>query len=466
MVVGAIGGRTEVAIIGSGPGGYVAALRAAEAGREVTLIEAAQIGGTCLNVGCIPSKVLIETASLNGRAASAASRGLTGELSFDMAIAAKHIAGVSTRLRNGVSSLLAAAGVTVISGTAHFARYDRLSIESDGQVTHLDFDNAIIATGSRPIELADMPFSDRVVDSTGALALSALPDRIAIVGGGYIGVELGTAFSKLGASVTLVEAADSILPQVPAPIRRPVERRLRQLGVTVRTGLRACGLDGVSLRVGAAGPGQADPIDAATVDTDLVVVAVGRRANGDTCSADMAGVQVGPDGMINVDDNLLAARNIYAIGDVIAGPALAHRASHDAARVVAHMTGLAHPGPATIPAVIFSDPEIVLAGESIAAADERGFAVSKFPHRANARAQTVEATSGATWLVSDASGTIVGMHVVGPHASELVGQAVLAIEMAATVEDLSLSVHAHPTLSESIAEAAWLARGTPLHIHS
>lgn len=456
MVVGAIGSRTDVVVIGSGPGGYVAALRAADAGREVTLIERDALGGTCLNVGCIPSKTLIETANLRHRANAASATGLVGSLQVSMPTVQQHLESVSAGLRQGVASLLSDAGVTLIQGTAHFARYDRLSIEHGEHVSHLEFEDAIVATGSRPLELPFFPFGGRILDSTSALALTELPQSIVLIGAGYIGVELGTAFAKLGATVTLVEAANSILPAVPAQLRRPVERTLRNLGVTVITGRHASEPvdDGVELDNGE------------YIPADATIVAVGRRPNSDLCSLDIVGAETDERGFVIVDEHLRAAPHIYAIGDLTAGPALAHRATADAEQAVHHLTRGWNVAPSVIPEVIFSDPEIMSVGASIDQDDQSGLSVHRFPHAANARAQTTGSSGGATFVVADSLGTVVGVHAVGPHVSELAGEATLAIEMAATLDDLSLTVHPHPTLSETIAEASLLARGVPLHIRS
>ncbi|MCL4119369.1 UNVERIFIED_CONTAM: hypothetical protein GTU68_037065 [Idotea baltica] len=450
MVVGAISSRTELAIIGAGPGGYVAALRAADAGIDVTLIDRAELGGTCLNVGCIPSKALIELANLRVGALNAADRGLTAQVSVDAAAISAHLSVVSRQLRSGVASLLQDAGVNVLTGNANFARYDRLSIADSQNVQHLEFDNAIIATGSRPIMLDAFPLSDRIVSSTGALALTSVPATMAVIGAGYIGVELGTAWAKLGAQVTVIEQGPSILPHVPPELRQPVERRLNQLGITVRTNTTA---------------GQPTPqglqLDSGEhLDADITVVAIGRRPNSDQASIDTLGLTMNAQGQILVDAHMRAKPGIYAIGDLTPGPALAHKASAEAETAVHSILGRSYPfAPAAIPEVIFSDPEIMSVGAPI---DQSS--THRFPHIASARARTLGETSGATYVVADGDGTVVGVHAVGPHVSELAGEATLAIEMAATVEDLASTIHAHPTMSESLAEAAWLAVGHPLHV--
>lgn len=455
MVVGAISSRTELAIIGAGPGGYVAALRAADAGLDVTLIERGELGGTCLNVGCIPSKALIEIANLRHGVREAHTRGLNAAITVDAGVVADHLSSVSHQLRSGVAALLRDAGVTVVQGTANFARYDRLSIAHDGQVSHLEFDNVIIATGSRPIELDSFPLDERIVSSTGALALTTVPPSMAVIGGGYIGVELGTAWAKLGASVTIIEAADSILAALAPALRRPVERRLETLGIDVRVGSTANHPTDQGLVL----------TNGEHIDADIIVVAVGRRPNSDRCSLDSVGIELDAGERIVVDAQMRAKPGMYAIGDLVAGPALAHKASAEAEAAVNAIVGT--PGtfsPAAIPEVIFSDPEIMSVGEPIPDSDEAGLQSHRFPHIASPRARTIGETSGATYVVVDAEGTVVGVHAVGPHASELAGEATLAIELAATAEDVALSIHAHPTMSESLAEAAWLALGHPLHV--
>lgn len=455
MVVGAIASRTELAIVGGGPGGYVAALRAADAGIDVTLIEREALGGTCLNVGCIPSKTLIEVANIRHHAHGATAKGLDATVEVRVDAVADHLDRVSRRLRGGVSGLLAEAGVAVITGDASFARNDRLSIASGDQGSHLEFDNAIIATGSRPIALEAFPFGDRIMSSTGALSLRSMPETMAIIGAGYIGIELGTAWAKLGAQVTIIEAAESILPAVATELRLPVARHLDSLGIRTILGTTAVEPTAAGLILSS---GQ-------EVAADIVVVAVGRRPNSDQAGVDRLGIETAPSGHLVVDQQMRAGFGLYAIGDLVAGPALAHKATAEAEVAVDAILG--RPtlfAPAAIAEVIYSDPEIMSVGVDLATAEQHGHQIHRFHHAASARAQTIGDNTGSTYLVCDSAGTVLGVHAVGPHVSELAGEAAVAIELAATIEDLALTIHPHPTMSESIVEAAWIARGHPLHV--
>ena len=441
-------------MVGAGPGGYAAALRAADAGLDVTLVERAQLGGTCLNVGCIPSKALIEVATTRYRSVTGQAHGLIADVSIDPARLNQHLATTSRQLRSGVASLLDDAGVTIVRGDASFARYDRLSIAADGLVSHLEFDNVIIATGSRPVELPALPFGGPVVSSTGALTLDPMPQTMCVIGGGYIGVELGTAWAKLGVSVTIVESAASLLPATAEALRRPVERQLRAIGVDVRTAVTAVAAEAGGVRLS----------DGSSLSAEVIVVAVGRQPNTDRSGIDTLPIAVSEQGLIEVDQQMRASTGIYAIGDLVAGPALAHKATVEAEIAVDSICGNPFIDAPPIPAVIFSDPEIMSVGVGIDEAPAAGCAVHRFPHSASARARTIGDPSGSTYLVVDQAQTIVGVHAVGAHASELAGEASLAVSMGAVLEDLAGTVHAHPTMAENLGEAALLGVGRPLHI--
>lgn len=466
MVVGEIAEQADLLVVGGGPGGYVAALRAAQLGRRVVLVDAAGeagLGGSCLHVGCIPSKALIELAHTADRVAGLRDAGLSVDgLHVDLGAFQAWKDGIVADLARGVRELLARAGVRVVRGHARFSHPRRVAVQLPAErVAFFEFEDAIVATGSRPAALPGLPWSPHVLDSTGTLALAALPASVAVVGAGYIGVEIGTALAKLGARVTLVEAAARILPGLDPALTRPVHSRLRALGVDVRTATRATGHAGGRLAVTGAA-------DGATVDAETVVVAVGRVPNTDDLGLDRAGIAVGAGGLIATDERMLAAPNVAAIGDVVAGPALAHRASAQGRVAAEALSGRpAAFDPTAIPAVVFSDPEIASVGLDAAAARAAGLRVraASFPLAASARARTLGATAGAATVVVDADGDrIVGIHVVGPHASELAGEATLAVETMAAPDDLAGTIHPHPTMSEALHEAVELVLGRPLHV--
>lgn len=462
MVVGEVATATEVLVIGGGPGGYAAAIRAAQLGRQVTLVERDRIGGTCLNVGCIPSKVFIHAAELAHLPATSAETGVTVTASVDLPTLQEHMRSVVGGLTGGVGDLLAAAGVTVLTGTARFSRANRVAVMTDDSVQHIEFDQAVLATGSRPIELPSLPFSDsRILDSTEALfGLSEVPGSLAVVGGGYIGIELGTAWAKLDVAVTIVEAENTLLPGLDKRLGRSVSRRLKELGITVllKTTATAMTEDGLAV-TGTSGD--------AVVSADYAVVCVGRRPNTDDLGLEATDVDADDRGLIPVDGSRRAGQRILAIGDITAGPALAHKATAEAEVAARTAAGIAATfDPACIPAVVFSDPEVATVGYTVAEAEAAGIAAttSVFPIGASARARTLASATGQVELVSDEAGTIIGAHIAGPLASELIGEAALAIEMAATVEDLAATIHAHPTMSEALLEAAHGALGLPLHM--
>jgi dihydrolipoyl dehydrogenase len=468
MVVGEFADFTDLLVLGGGPGGYAAAIRAAQLGRQVTLVDRAGpagLGGVCLQVGCIPSKALIELANAAHRTSELQHAGLNAEgvtvsLERFQAWRGELCAG----LARGVGDLLAHGDVRVVHGEARFNRPDRVAVRTpDDRVLFFEFDHAIVATGSRPIELPGLPFDgERVLDSTGALALSAVPASVAVVGAGYIGLELGTALAKLGARVTVVEALDRILPTVEASLTAPVLRRLRALGVDVRLRTTAQRLEGEGLVV--AGPdGEEERVEA-----ERVIVAVGRVPNTDELGLAAAGVTVGSEGLIEVGEDMRATERIAAVGDVVSGPALAHKATAEAAVAAEALSGRPAAFDArAIPIVIFTDPEVASVGLGEAEARDAGLdpVVATFPLAASGRAGTLGARDGFTRIVADAgTDRVIGVHVVGPHASELVAGGALAIELIAAPGDVAATIHPHPTLSEGLREAAELLLGHPLHV--
>ncbi|QIA27517.1 dihydrolipoyl dehydrogenase [Thermaerobacter sp. PB12/4term] len=530
MVVGEVATETEVLVIGGGPGGYVAAIRAAQLGKDVTLVEKDRLGGVCLNVGCIPSKALIDAAKAYHRLAREAERGIVVEgARLDFARLQGWKQSVVQRLTGGVEQLLRGNGVTVVKGRATFTGPNQVLVENPGGGNEVyRFKHCILATGSRPVELPGFAFDGvRILDSSDALALDHLPLRLVVIGGGYIGLELGTAFAKLGSEVTVLELADQLLPGTDPELVQVVARRLRQLGVKVHTGVRVLGWEeepgGGGVRVvfrpeprgespaaaagaaagavrEAAGAGAAGKAGAVSGDAgparpggrgaagtgapgsagssgseeqavvaDAVLVSVGRRPNTDGLGLELAGVELDERGRVKVDAQLRTSqRNIFAIGDIVPGPMLAHKASREgivAAEVIAGLPAAADY--VAVPAPVFTDPEIATVGLTEEQARQQGYdpVVGRFPYAANGRALTLGERDGFVKLVADRESKVVlGAGIVGPEASDLVAELGLAIEMGATLEDLALTVHAHPTLSEAVMEAAEAGLGHAIHV--
>jgi dihydrolipoamide dehydrogenase len=454
MVVGEIAEPVDLLVIGAGPGGYVAALRAAELGREVVVVERGGedggVGGACLHVGCIPSKALIELAQTRQRIETMAAAGLRVDAAeVDLAVFQEWKTSIVEGLANGVESLFVRHGVRTIEGTARFASRDRVAVTApDGSGCFLEFAQAIIATGSQPIPLQEMPFDgDRVLSSTGALALDAVPASLAIVGAGYVGLELGIAFAKLGADVTVVEALDRVLPSFDESLTKPVIRRIGELGIQLQLGAQVERLEEEGLVI-ATSDGER------TVPADRVIVAVGRMPNTTELGLEAADLGVDDEGRIAVDDRRLATPRIAAVGDLTAGPALAHKASAEGTVAAEALCGRPTAfEPMAIPVMAFTDPEIATAGVSEAQAREAGLdiALGTSSFASNGRAATLGDSTGFVRTVVDRStDRIVGIQVVGAHASELIAEAALAIEMVASPEDLLGTIHAHPTLSEGL----------------
>lgn len=458
MVMGSIATGTEVLVIGGGPGGYVAAHRAAQLGKDVTLVEMAGLGGVCLQQGCIPSKALISSGELISRLEEAAERGITAEkVSLDGARLQAWKRKVIDRLEKGVAGLLKSADVSVVKGKATFTDAKTVAVtpvDGEGPTQAFTFEQCIIATGSAPINLKFMPFDgQRVLDARDVLALTEIPASVAVVGGGYIGIELGLMLRKLGAKVTVVEALDNILTGVDPDLVNVLSRRLRRLGVEVHTGASARGVAEEGLTVAAAGGATR------VIPADKILVSVGRRPLTGEIGIEHTGIQLDGKGFIPVDQQCrTAVPHIYAIGDVTAGPMLAHRASKQAIVAAEAIAGLPSATDwVSVPAVVYTDPEIAYVGLSEAQAKEAGYEVdvAKFFFQALGRALTLGQSDGLIKIVAEkGSGVVLGVHMIGPEVSELISEATLALEMGATVEDLAATIHPHPTLAEGLMEAA------------
>ena len=458
----------KLVVIGGGPGGYVAAIRAGQLGIDTVLVERGRPGGTCLNVGCIPSKALIHAAEEFHVAAMRAEKpspfglGLAKPaLDFGTTQAWKN--GIVQRLTGGVAALLKKAGVKTVIGHARFRDGKTIAVETETGLQIIHAENSVIATGSTSVELPSLPFGGNVLSSTEALALTEIPSSLSVIGGGYIGIELGTAFAKLGAKVTIIEAQPAILPLYDRALVRPVEKRLAALGVTVLTHTR---LDGKA-EDGALRIRGADGKDG-IIRADKILVTVGRRPltegwGREELVLDMAGP------FIRIDEKCRTSmRGIHAIGDVTGEPMLAHRAMAQGEMVAELIAGKPRAfDKRVIPAVCFSSPEIVSAGLSPEEAKAQGIGVvtGQFPFMANGRAMTLGAEDGFVRVVARADNHLVlGIQAIGDHVSELSSAFALAIEMGARLEDIAGTIHAHPTLSEAFPEAAMAALGHGLHL--
>ncbi|MGM0837451.1 MAG: dihydrolipoyl dehydrogenase [Bacillota bacterium] len=468
MVVGDFAIDVDTLVIGSGPGGYVAAIRAAQLGQKVTIVEKGTLGGVCLNVGCIPSKALISAGHRFETAKHSDDMGITAEnVTVDFTKVQEWKAGVVKKLTGGVEGLLKGNKVDIVSGEAYFVDGNTVRIMDDNSAQTYKFNNCIIATGSRPIEIPTFKYSKRVLDSTGALALKEIPKKLVVIGGGYIGTELGTAYANFGTEVVIVEAADEILAGFEKQMSSLVKRNLKKKGnVEIFTKAMAKGVeeteDGVKVTIEVKGEEQ-------TIDADYVLVTVGRRPNTDELGLDQVGVEMTDRGVIKIDKQCrTSVSNIYAIGDIVEGPPLAHKASYEgkiaAEAIAGHPAEIDYLG---IPAVVFSEPELASVGYTEAQAKEEGLEIvaAKFPFAANGRALALNATDGFLKLVTrKEDGLIIGAQIAGSSASDMIAELGLAIEAGMTAEDIAMTIHAHPTLGEITMEAAEVAMGSPIHI--
>ena len=458
----------KLLVIGAGPGGYVCAIRAGQLGVDTVIVEAARPGGTCLTVGCIPSKALIhaadEFALLTLAASGRSPLGISArEPAIDLARTVAWKDGIVGRLTGGVAGLLKKEKVKIVHGKAQFRDGKTVEVETETGLQMIRAETIVIATGSVPVELPSLPFGGPVISSTEALALSEVPKRLCVVGGGYIGLELGTAFAKLGSSVTVIEAEPRILPLYDAELTRPVGKRLGELGIAVLTGAKAKGLtrEGDGLRVETDGEMRHIP-------ADRILVTVGRRPllegwGLEEIDLDRAGR------FLKIDDQCRTSmRGVFAIGDVTGEPMLAHRAMAQGEMVAEIVAGASRAwDKRCIPAVCFTDPEIVSAGLSPDEAKAAGHDVriGQFPFSANGRAMTLLDEEGFVRVVARADNHLVlGIQAVGSGVSELSAAFGLAIEMGATLEDVAGTIHAHPTQGEAFQEAALKALGMALHI--
>ena len=461
----------ELVVLGSGPGGYTAAFRAADLGKKVVLIERySTLGGVCLNVGCIPSKALLHTAKVITEAEETAHHGVSfGQAKIDLEQLRTWKANdVVGKLTGGLTAMAKQREVTVVQGLGKFTGPNQIAVTgADGKVTKVGFENAIIAAGSQATKFPGAPDDERIMDSTGALALADIPKRMLVIGGGIIGLEMGTVYDALGSKVSIVEFTDGLIQGCDRDLVRPLQKRMEKRFEAIMLNTKVANIeakkDGIHVSFEGVNGNTEAPKGVEVYDR--VLVSIGRRPNGLNIGAENAGVAVDERGFIHVDKQMRTnVPHIFAIGDIVGQPMLAHKATHEgkvAAEVIAgHKVEFQA---MVIPSVAYTDPEVAWAGMTETEAKAKGIAIEKasFPWAASGRALSVGRTEGTTKLIFDKdTHRVIGAGIVGVNAGELLAEAVLAIEMGADAHDLGLSIHAHPTLSETVCFAAEMKEGT------
>ena len=470
--------KFDVIVIGAGPGGYVAAIKAAQQGLKTACVESwtskdgksQVLGGTCLNVGCIPSKALLEvTHKFEEASHDYESMGiLAKDVEINVAKMQERKLGIVKQLTGGIAGLFKANGVTSIHGHGKLLANHKVEVtDKDGNAKTYEGDNVIIATGSKPIEIPPAPFDgEHIVDSEGALEFEEVPKRLGVIGAGVIGLELGSVWARLGSEVTVIEAQDKFLPVVDQQIAKDAKKQFEKQGLNIVLGARMTGAEVKDKQVNVT---YEDANGKQEAQFDKLIVAVGRRPFTDGAIAEDSGVKMDERGFIFVDDTCKTeAPGVWAIGDVVRGPMLAHKASEEGVMVAERIAG--HKPQVNydcIPNVIYTSPEVAWVGktEEELKAEGEEYNVGTFPFAANGRAMAANATAGLVKIIADAkTDRILGFHVVGPQASEIVAQGVIAMEFGSSAEDLALTCFAHPTLSESVHEAALAVSGGAIHI--
>ena len=459
----------EVVVLGAGPGGYTAAFRAADLGLKTILIERyPSLGGVCLNVGCIPSKALLHVSKVKSEIDELKEQGIElGSGNPDSKSVRRWTESIINKLTSGLKGMATKRKIEVIEGCGSFSSPNSIEINNDGNIKTITFDSAIIAAGSQASKLSFLPDDPRIMDSTDALFLKSIPKRMLVIGGGIIGLEMATVYASMGSKITVVEMLDSLIAGCDKDIVRPLQKRFKKIyeNIYLKTGVTSVTAQKEGLEVNFEGK------DAPEKDQfDAILVAVGRSPNGKKIGADKAGVKVDEHGFIPVDNQQRTnIPHIFAIGDIVGQPMLAHKATHEgklAAEVIAgHKAGF---DDRVIPSVAYTDPEIAWCGltESEARIKSIKFEVARFPWLASGRAHTLGRTEGLTKLIlQPGSKRLLGVGIVGYGAGELISEGVLAINMKAKADDLSRSIHPHPTLSETIMESADLSLGTATHIY-
>jgi dihydrolipoamide dehydrogenase len=460
--------QADVVVLGAGPAGYVCAIRLAQLGKKVTVIDRAEVGGVCLNRGCIPSKALIYASGLFEKMSHSADIGIEVQgAKVNLPKLMKWKETVVQKLTGGVASLLKANGCTFIAGDAKFVGPKKLEVNTASGVSQITFNQCVIATGSRPTALPGFEIDQKLIlDSTGALSLQTQPKSLLCIGGGYIGLELGTFYAKVGTQVTVVEASGGLLAGVDPDLTKVVAKKLEKMGVSVllKTQVKSHKNKANSVEVT-----LSDGTNDKTQEFDAVLVTIGRTPNSDQIALDKAGLKPDAKGFLTVDARrCTSVPHIYAIGDIAGQPLLAHKGSKEgivAAEAIAGMKTVYDV--VAMPAVIFTDPEIATVGltEAECKAKNLDIRIGLFPYAANGRALSISEPEGMVKMIGDAkTGRLLGVHIVGAEASNLISEAALGIEMGASVEDIALTVHPHPTLPEAMMEAAEATLGHAIHI--
>ena len=461
--------KFDLLVIGAGPGGYVAAIRAAQLGMRVACIEKEALGGTCLNVGCIPSKALLESSELLYQARTTFPRhGIkTGPVDHDLSAMMKRKDGIVKTMNRGVKGLFRKNKVEHIEGNARLTGPGSVEVERAEGVESVKGDRILIATGSAPVELPDLPFDGvHVLSSTEALSLPKTPERLVVIGAGAIGLELGSVWSRLGSEVLVIELMDHILPGMDLEMTRQLQKSLEKQGLVFQLGARA---KSSAVRKGKLHLTVEHGSETRDEGCDHVLVSVGRRPHTEGLGVEQVGVDMDEKGRIMVNENYETnLAGVYAIGDVIPGPMLAHKAEEEGIAAVELMAGKGgHLNYEAIPNVVYTSPELASVGMTEETAKEKGIEIraGKFPFIANGRAHALESTEGLVKVISHSrTDRLLGMHILGVRASEIIAEGAVAIEFSASSEDIARSVHAHPTLPEAIKEAALAVAGRGIHI--
>jgi dihydrolipoamide dehydrogenase len=464
MVMGELSTKTDVAVIGGGPGGYTAAIRAAQLGLDVILVEKDKLGGCCTNVGCIPSKALIHIASLlyDVRNEQGVKMGFGPSIQFDFKKARSYQDGVVKEMRDGIATLCSLNGIEVIKGQAFFTSSSKISVQTEAGSREIEFKKAIIATGTGINELENLPFDHgMIISSDDVFSLAEQPSSLLIVGGGYIAVEMAALFAKLGTKVTIIYRGERLLKSMDSDLGEAASKGMKRLGVEVLFNSQITSVSGNEARVSTGNSER-------SLGFDKILVAAGRTPHFDGIGLEKTGAKLGEDGLIAVDSSMKTADdNIYAVGDVVFGPQLAHKAFRQgkiAAEAIAGQKSTYDNN--AIPMVVFAEPELASVGLTAEEATKQGYKVKvgKMPLTASGRAKSMGKKEGFVKIVADESGTVLGVHIAGAEAGTMIAEGALAIEMGARLEDLAATIHAHPTMPESTMEAAEDAQGKAVHI--